>query len=71
MSRWDIEREDHVFENTTWHPGPILRSRVVDSEVVDQDPAGEPVDGDVVCPTCHRRLPGVATACPDDGTPLA
>ena len=72
MSRWDVEQVDHVFENTTSRPGPILRSRVVDREHVAPDPTAEEVaDGDVVCPTCRQRFPDIAAACPDDGTPFA
>ena len=69
MSRWERERADHVYENTVERPGPIIRSRVVDSEALDTDATHEPDGADfVTCPTCGQVLPGVATACPDDGT---
>jgi hypothetical protein len=69
MTRWDVEQLDHVFENTTWHPGPIIRSRVVDSEVGSDDSTDERGGGGVVtCPTCGERFPSLAAACPEDGT---
>ena len=71
MTRWDVEQEDHAFENTTWRPGPIIRSRVVESEVGALDPTDEQhANGVVVCPTCGERFPAIAMACPDDGTPF-
>lgn len=71
MSRWDIERSDHVFENTTSRPGPIIRSLVVDSEAGEETSTGEQEgNGVVVCPTCRGRFPAIALACPDDGTPF-
>ena len=69
MSRWERERADHVYENTVERPGPIIRSRVVDSEAGASESTHEPGGADfVTCPTCGEVLPGVATACPDDGT---
>lgn len=69
MNRWERERADHVYENTVERPGPIIRSRVVDSEADASEAAQERVGADiVVCPTCGRVVPGVAAACPDDGT---
>lgn len=71
MSRWERERTDHVYENTVERPGPIIRSRVVDSEADAAEPKHEPIGADfVTCPTCGEVLPGVAAACPDDGTEL-
>lgn len=72
MGRWERERADHVYENTVERPGPIIRSRVVGSEADAAEPTHEPGGADVViCPTCGAVLPGIAAACPDDGTELA
>jgi hypothetical protein len=60
------------FETTTTIPGPMIRSRHVETEHVDDDVAGRggaQID-EVACPTCGRRWPGVATRCLDDGTDL-
>ncbi len=69
---------EHDYANTTTIPGPILRSRHVETEAVEPDPAGDAggrvrrgsLNDDVRCPTCGRWLPGIAAACPDDGTPI-
>lgn len=72
MSRWDRERADHVFDNTVDRVGPIIRSSAVDGGEADLHVAAEPGATDAVeCPTCGRVLPGVAAACPGDGTALA
>jgi hypothetical protein len=53
-------------------PGPVLRSRHPETES-DDGPATELVAdaGDLRCPECGGRFPGIATHCPDDGTPLS
>ncbi len=72
MNRWERERADHVYENTVGRPGPIIRSRVVRSEAVDAEPTPQPGGADLVtCPTCGQEFPGVAAACPVDGTAFA
>lgn len=69
MSRWERERADHVYEDTVERPGPIIRSRVVDSGADASEPTKEPSGADfITCPTCGEVLPGVAADCPDDGT---
>ena len=71
MSRWEREQADHVYENTVERPGPIIRSRVVSSEADASEPTHEPSVADfVTCPTCGEVLPGIAAACPEDGTEL-
>lgn len=58
--------------STVTTPGPVLRSRHVETEHVDDDVAarGGALIDEVACPTCGRRWPGIATRCPDDGTDL-
>lgn len=59
--------------STVTVPGPNLRSRHVDTEHV-ADGATTEREGALVdelrCPTCGERVPGIATACPRDGTAL-
>lgn len=51
--------------------GPIPRSRVVDSEVVDEEAAPAPDgDGSRFCPSCHGVYPTDTLSCPDDASPL-
>ena len=72
MNRWDRERADHVFENTVERPGPIIRSRALPAASGDDRLAQEPGQVDAVrCPICGDELPGVAAACPRDGTVFA
>lgn len=65
------------FENTVTVPGPMIRSRHVETEAVEPDDREgtalhdpDPLNDDVRCPTCGRWLPGIADRCPDDDTPL-
>jgi hypothetical protein len=69
VTRWDRERQDHVFGDTVALVGPIIRSRAVDSEAAGDEVADELDEVDQVrCPTCAERFPSLAAACPDDGT---
>jgi hypothetical protein len=71
MGRWARERADHVFDNAVERAGPIIRSRAVDAGDPSLHVAEELGVADAIrCPTCDRVLPGVASACPDDGTEL-
>lgn len=59
------------FENTVTTPGPLIRSRHPDTEHVDQDRKEmEGTVDEVRCPTCGEQFPGIAVACPNDGTDL-
>ena len=71
MSRWEREQADHLYENTVERPGPIIRSRVVNSEAVAAEATHELSAAEfVTCPTCGEVLPTVAAAYPEDGTGL-
>ncbi|HEX2026718.1 MAG TPA: hypothetical protein VHF25_01830 [Nitriliruptorales bacterium] len=71
MSRWDVEQADHVFDNTTSRPGPIIRSRHIDTEAVTSETTHAAHPDVMVCPTCGQKLPALAVVCPDDGALLA
>jgi hypothetical protein len=71
VNRWDRERADHVFGDTVGLVGPIIRSRAVDSEA-EENRASEALDelDEVRCPTCGKRFPSLAAACPVEGAPF-